>query len=87
MAISLDDGLGGGASKMKAKINRLTVHADLLKFGFVINEEKSIWEPVQIITWLGTVLDINQGFISVTEERISKLKVIIDSVLKGDSML
>ena len=87
MAIFLDDGLGGGASKMKTKINSLTVHADLLKFGFVINEEKSIWEPVQIITWLGTVLDTNQGFISVTEQRISKLKVNIDSVLKGDSMI
>ena len=59
----------------------------MLKFGFVINEEKSIWEPVQIITWLGTVLDTNQGFISVTEQRISKLKANIDSVLKGDSMI
>ena len=56
MVIFLDDGLGGGASKTIAKINSLMVHADL-KFGFVINEEKSIWEPVQIITWLGTVLD------------------------------
>ena len=87
MVIFLDDGLGGGASKMKAKINSLTVHADLLKFGFVINEGKSIWEPVQIITWLGTVLDTSQGFISVTEQRISKLKANIDSVLKGDSMI
>ena len=40
MAIFLDNGLGGGASKMKAKTNSLTVHADLLKFGFVINEER-----------------------------------------------
>lgn len=87
MVLFLDDGLGGGASEMKAKINSLTVHADLLKFGFVINEGKSIWEPVQIITWLGTVLDTNQGFISVTEQRISKLKANIDSVLKGDSMI
>ena len=69
MVIFLDDGLGGGASKMKAKINSLTVHA-----GFVINEEKSIWEPVQIITWLGTVLDTNQGFISVTEQRTFKVE-------------
>ena len=87
MVIFLDDGLGGGASKMKAKINSLTVHADLFKFGFVINEEKSTWEPVQIITWLGTVLDTNQGFISVTEQIISQLKANIDSVLKGDSKI
>ena len=33
--------------------------------------------------WLGTVLDTNQGFISVTEHRITKLKSSIDSVLKG----
>lgn len=41
MAIFLDDGLGGGANAMRAKINTLTVHADLLKFGFAVNEEKS----------------------------------------------
>ena len=82
MVSFLDDGSGGGVSKTIAKINSLTVHADLLKFCFVINEEKSIWEPVQIITWLGTVLDTNQGSISVTEQRISKLKANIDSVLR-----
>ena len=35
MVIFLDDSLGGGPSKTIAKINSLTVHADLLKFGFV----------------------------------------------------
>ena len=65
----------------------MIVYADLLKSGFVINEEKSIWEPVQIITWLGSVLDTNQGLISVTEQRISKLKANIDSVLKRDSLI
>ena len=87
MVIFLDDGLGGGANTMRAKINSLTFHADLLKFGFVVNEEKSIWEPVQVITCLGTVLDTNQCVISVTEQRISKLKANIYSVLKGDSMI
>ena len=67
MVIFLDDGLGGGANSIQAKINSLTVYADLFKFGFVINENKSLWEPVQSIIWLGTVLDTNQGFISVTE--------------------
>ena len=50
-------------------------------FGFVINENKSLWEPVQNNIWLGTVLDTNQGFISVTEHRIAKLKSSIDSIL------
>ena len=81
MVIFLDDGLGGGANSIQAKINSLTVNADLLKFGFIINENKSLWEPVQNNIWLGTVLDTNQGFISVTEHRIAKLKSSIDSIL------
>ena len=72
MAIFLDDGLGGGFNAIKAKINSLTVRADLTRYGFLINEEKSLWEPDQVITWLGTVFDTNQGLISVTNCRISK---------------
>ena len=83
MVIFIDDGFGGGANRIQAKINSLTVNADLLKFGFVVNEDKSLWKPVQNIIWLGTVLDTNQGFISVTEHRITKLKSSIGSVLKG----
>ena len=74
MAIFLVDGLGSGSNSIKAKINSLTVRADLTRYGFVINEEKSLWEPVQVITWLGTVFDTYQGFISVTDRRVSKLK-------------
>ena len=34
------DGLGGGTNSIMAKINSLTVRADLTRYGFVINEEK-----------------------------------------------
>ena len=74
MAIFLVDGLGSGINSIKAKINSLTVRADLTRYGFVINEEKSLWEHVQVITWLGTVFDAYQGFISVTERRGFKAK-------------
>jgi len=55
MASFLDGGLGGGVSIVKSKINSLIVHADLTRYGFLINEDKSLWGPVQNITWLGTV--------------------------------
>ena len=84
MAIFLDDGLGGGVITIKAKINSLIVRADLTRYGFLINEEKSFWEPVQVITWLGTVFDTCQGFISVTERRISKLKSSVIVIRKVD---
>jgi len=64
-------------------MNSLTVNADFLKRGFVINEDKSSWEPVQYIAWLGIVLDSNQGFISATDHRITKLKSSIHSDVNG----
>ena len=42
IAIFLDYGLGGGADRVQAKINSFTVHADLLKSGFVPNEETEV---------------------------------------------
>ena len=84
MAIFLDDGLGGGFNAIKAKINSLAVRADLTRYSFLINEEKSLWEPVQVITWLGTVFDTNQGLISVTDRRISKLKNSINLIGNAD---
>ena len=84
MAIFLDDGLGGGTNSIMAKINSLTVRADLTRYGFVINEEKSLWKPVQVITCLGTVFDTYQGLTSVTEQRVSKLKSSIDLLRKDN---
>ena len=45
----------------------LRVKGDLLKCGFVINEEKSLWEPMHINSWLGIVLNSRCNRISVTE--------------------
>ena len=51
----------------------MTVHADLLKSGFVPNKDKSLWEPVQIISWLGVHLNTLDGTIRAMDERIAKL--------------
>ena len=67
------DGLGGGTDFVSAKVNSLVVHSDLLKSGFVPNEEKSLWEPLLVITWLGVILDTIDGTIQATDERIEKL--------------
>ena len=59
MTIFLDFGLGSGVCILKAKINSFIVHVDLTRYGFLINEDKSVREP-------GTVFDSNRSFISVT---------------------
>ena len=71
-AIVLDDGLGGGLDFVSAKVNSLVEHSNLLKSGFVPNEEKSLWEPVQITTWLGVILDTIDETVEATNERIEK---------------
>ena len=63
IVVFLDDGLGAAADYTKARISSLSVHADLFKSCFVPNEEKSLWEPTQVITWLGTVIDTSQCII------------------------
>ena len=80
----VSDCLGGGINSIKAKINSLTVRADLTRYGFVTNEEKSLWEPVQVTTWLSTVFDTCLGFTSVTEQRVSKRNSSIDLLRNDD---
>jgi len=81
IAIYLDDGLGGGKNHCQAKIFSLIVHSDLLKCGFVVNELKSHWEPVQEIAWLGYVINTSVKSIRATDKRICKLITSINDIL------
>ncbi|KAL9969042.1 hypothetical protein ACROYT_G021206 [Oculina patagonica] len=84
--VFLDDGLGAAADESKAKIASLQVHADLFKSGFLPNEAKCVWEPTQIITWLGTVLNTATSEISATEKRVTSLQQDLSSLLATSSI-
>lgn len=56
-----------------AKINRLAAQRDLLKSGFMSNQEKSQWEPLQIITGLGVILNTVDSTVKATSEGLVKL--------------
>ena len=81
IVVFLEDGLGAAADYTKARISSLSVHADLLKSWFVPNEEKSLWEPAQVITWLGTVIETSQCIISATDTRIQSLLDVLSVLL------
>ena len=85
IAIFLDDGLGGGSDPVSARINSLAVHSDLLKSGLVPNEDKSQWEPIQIITWLGVILNTIDGSIKATDERIATLSRDLENLSTGQN--
>ena len=85
IVVFLDDGLGGGATELIAKINSLKVHSDLIRFGFLVNSQKSQWDPSHVIIWLGGVIDTNQGTIAATDQRIFKLLNFSDSLSQCES--
>ena len=53
------------------------VRSDIHQVGFITNRDKSIWEPTQIITWLGLVWNSTLGTISITPSRV---QAIVDCV-------
>ena len=55
---------------------------DLCVSGFVINEGKSNWIPVQKLTaWLGVTWDCEHGTISIKQRRVDKARSIIEHIL------
>lgn len=81
IAVYLDDGLGAGKNALLAQQHSLTVHSTLLKAGFIINEPKSVWDPTQIMIWLGYLINTKDNTIEATKKRIKKLKTALREVL------
>ena len=78
IVVFLDDGLGGGATELTAKIHSLKVHSDLIRFGFIVNLAKSHWDPSHVIVWLGCVIDTIRGTIAATDQGLRKFVNFID---------
>ena len=78
IVVFLDDRLGGGATELTAKIHNLKVHSDLIRFGFIVNLVKSLWDPSHVIVWLGCVIDTVRGTIAATDQRLRKFVNFID---------
>ena len=60
IVIYLDDGLG--TTENYELCEKMSVQVrDLIKIGFVANNEKSVWKPVQLIEWLGFIWNIRNS--------------------------
>ncbi|KAK3087671.1 hypothetical protein FSP39_008985 [Pinctada imbricata] len=77
----LDDGLCADVSYDKAMSLSQFVKQDLIKFGFLIADEKCQWEPVKQITWLGFDWNMHSEVIKVTQGRLDSLLVSLSSLL------
>ena len=78
----LDDGIGGAKGEKEARKLSCFVREDIQKFGFLLAEEKCMWDPSPIATWLGHVWNMFSCTVKVTDERIEKLDSTLDFFIK-----
>jgi len=87
----LDDRLAGHADKDKSFIFSKTIRTGLFRFGFLVAEEKCIWEANKNSVWLGLFWNMFEGKVYITDKRITKLtsslRKLLDSVSVGFLML
>ena len=77
----LDDGIGGAKTLDEAVRSSNFARETLLTLGFLLAEEKCQWEPTRQAVWLGYYIDMHEARLYITEERIKRLEIFIDSVL------
>ena len=70
----LDDGLGIGNSLSETNVHAKAIHKDLIEAGFILNDEKSKWQPQQTCQWLGFLLDTKEGVIAPVNSKINRIK-------------
>ena len=56
----------------------------MYKAGFVINREKSVWEPTQLLDWLGISWNFALGTLKIVETRIVKIINTINHIIEAD---
>ena len=68
----LDDGFGSGDTQSLAQDMSQAVKQDLLDSGFIPKVDKCIWAPVQVLEWLGAVLNSVDFTICIPNRRVEK---------------
>lgn len=74
IVLYLDDGLGMAQSYEKGVSESVFVRDSLERAGFLVNSEKSVFQPCQKLEWLGLLWNSNLFCLSITEKRIQDCK-------------
>ncbi|WP_143213444.1 reverse transcriptase domain-containing protein, partial [Acinetobacter baumannii] len=81
IAIFIDDGFGTKSVYEKAKQDAIFVKRSLELSGFVVNIQKSVWNPQQKLTWLGISVDLTKIELYIPEKRMSSTKPLITDII------
>ena len=82
IAVFLDDGISIEYDYNQALSNSKFVRNSLIKAGFVLNENKSVWTPSKNMVWLGMEIDTNKNIIKITDDRITNILNFIQILFK-----
>ena len=77
----LDDGAGADSSFRDAQWVSSVVRQDVRRSGFVANDEKSQWVPVQCGELLGYILNLRAGTFQVPQKRIDAFDQVLRDVI------
>ena len=78
----LDDGLAGVAGLQQVKDAISLVRETPASAGLIGHPEKSQWDPLQRLAWLGFTIDMALGQIEVPAGKLTKLQGLTDQVLQ-----
>ena len=83
IAIFFDDGVGAGSSRDIAESNGSVVRSSLAQSGFLVNQEKSDWNPKNIFSWIGFIINTRSGLIYAIDARIESLCCALNELCAG----
>ena len=81
VVVYLDDGICAVTGRQAAQAASELVKTTLSKAGFVANPDKSVWQPVQRLVWLGFVIDLAAEQIEIPREKITGLQQLINGAM------
>ena len=78
----LDDGFATAEDFHICQKMSLSVQNDLLQAGFIANNEKSVWEPKQLIEWLGFEWNVENSSLQIPQKKIEILRDSISNIVE-----
>lgn len=87
LGLFLDDGWLTENEREACQALSQNIRSDLTDSGLITNEDKCQWEPCQVMEWLGLVWDTFNGYICVTERRLTNMLEGINSVFQKNFLV
>ena len=83
--VYVDDGFGSQPDRCSAAAAAVIQRGELNSSGFLVNEYRSHWDPMQVGEWLGFVINTIAMTCHIPEAKVQKLKSLLSSAIRDRS--